>query len=194
MKQYSIVTLNKKNITDFAQARNKLLNKSKTDWVFFLDSDEVVSDDLKNQIPKLLQYNSRNCYYVYRKNYFLGEYAGTDKIIRLVRKGSGKWVRAVHEVFTPNESHLAGVINTPIVHNTADNLSEYINRINVYSSLHAKANKKEGKRPTLFKIIIYPIGKLLITFLKSGNIVFSIMQSFHSFLAWSKQRLYEKKI
>jgi len=50
IKKMEIITLNKNNITDFALERNKLLNNSKSDWVFFVDSDEVVSDSLKSEI------------------------------------------------------------------------------------------------------------------------------------------------
>jgi len=177
----STFTLNKPNITDFAKERNDLLEKSKTDWVLFLDSDEKLSSPIKS-----LQFTV-DSYYLKRKNYFLRQYVGTDKIIRLVKKGTGKFVRAVHEVWLPETSHPAGVMLSPvIIHNTADSLKDYVDKINNYSTLHAKANLKEGKRSTLFKIIFFPIGKFFVTLIKSKHIVFSIMQSLHSFLSWTK--------
>lgn len=180
-----IITLKKQNITDFAKERNELMGKSKDDWIFFVDSDEVVSDELRKEINKAIKNESVNGYFVNRKNFFLGSYVGSDKILRLVKKGSGRWERKVHEVF-----HLAGeragALENPLIHNTADNLKDYVKRMDWYSTLHAEANKKEGKRATLSKIVFYPLGKFLVTYIKSGNVVFSIMQSFHSFLSWSK--------
>lgn len=187
MKNYTILTLNKKNITDFAGARNNLLKNAKSDWVLFIDSDETASPELIKEIDEVTCKGSTlaNGYYVYRKNYFLGRFVGIDKIIRLGRKNAGKWKRKVHEVWNipARDQPLRGYL----VHNTADNLRAYIEKINRYSDLHAKENCKESKKTNLFKIIFFPIGKFVETFIKSKNVVFSIIQSFHSFLAWSKE-------
>lgn len=178
-----VLTLNKPNITNFSLERNKLMQSVDDQWILFLDKDETISKSLNQSFIK----SNNEAYYIYRKNYFLGKSVGTDKIIRLVKKGTGKWVRAVHEFWKPNKSHLVGVMkNNFIIHNTADNLTGYLNKINNYSTLHAKANFDEGKRTTLFKIIFFPIFKFIVTLVKSKNIVFSIMQSLHSFLSWTK--------
>lgn len=185
MDKISILTLNKSNITDFAHERNELLKKSKSEWNLFLDKDEKITQVNQLFSDSLNQY--KTAYYLFRKNYFLGQYVGTDKIIRLVKKGTGKWVRVVHEVWLPKKSHLVGVMDDNfIIHNTANNLSDYLLKINNYSTLHAKANFDEGKRSNLFKIIVFPIGKFFLTFLTSRHVVFSIMQSLHSFLSWIK--------
>lgn len=182
----STLTLNKPNITDYAKERNDLLNKSKNEWNLFLDSDEKITQ--VNQLFSNTLNQNKTAYYLYRKNYFLGQYVGTDKIIRLVKKGTGKFVRKVHEVWLPDNFHLAGgIINDSyIIHDTAVNLSDYLKKMNYYSDLHAEANLKEGKKSNLFKIIFFPIGKFFITLIKSKHVVFSITQSLHSYLAWSK--------
>ena len=183
---YSQIILNKKNITDFAEERNRALSAvERGKWVLFLDSDETLSPELKDEIRNL---NPGACggFYVKRKNYFLGRYAGTDKIIRLVKKGSGKWARQVHETYHPRGGIEVGLLKNYLIHNTAKNLHAYIDKINNYSTLHALANKKEGKKASVVKIIFYPIFKFVQTFVKSGHVVFSLFQSFHSFLSWSK--------
>lgn len=190
---YSLIILNKKNITDFSKERNELLKKAKNDWAFFIDSDETISnfhDKVGSSFPISNQFSS---YQFLRKNYFLGSCVGTDKIIRLVKKGTGKWERAVHEVWTPNDKSKVGDINEEITHNTADNLKDYLGKINNYSTLHALANGKEGKKSTLFKIIFYPLLKFMQTLFKSRHGVFSLMQAFHSFLSWSKLWIIQTK-
>lgn len=173
----STFTLNKPNITNFAEARNDLVKKSKTDWVLFLDSDEVLSEPIKNLDKKY------DGYILNRKNYFLGKYVGTDKIIRLGKSKFKTWRRSVHEIWDIKK---VGYLDNYIIHNTADNLSDYLLKINKYSDLHAIANLKEGKKSNLSNIIFFPIGKFFVTLIKSKHIVFSIMQSLHSFLAWTK--------
>ena len=177
----NILTLNKPNIRDFALARNVLLSKSKSDWNLFLDRDEILSKPITNVS------NKYDCYFLYRKNYFLKSYVGTDQMIRLVKKGTGKWQRAVHETWMPNKISSKGVLlDSVIIHNTADNLSDYLVKVNNYSTIHARENKKEGKTSSIFKIIFYPLGKFILTLIKSKNIVFSIMQSLHSYFSWTK--------
>lgn len=176
------LVLQKNKITDFAKERNILLQQSKTDWNLFLDQDEQIDTKIK---PQSFNYSS---YFLTRKNYFLNQYVGKDKLIRLVKKNSGHWKRRVHEVFVPKGK--AGYLPNVIIHHTATNLKSYINKIDYYSGLHALANKEEGKKANLFKVVFYPLLKFITTLLKSRNIVFSIMQSLHSFLSWSKLLLY----
>ncbi|MEK7550906.1 MAG: hypothetical protein AAB535_03955 [Patescibacteria group bacterium] len=188
MEILEIITLSKKNITDFAKERNLLLSKAKKEWVFFIDSDEVINNlefTGKAGQASLTINNKFSGYKIRRDNYFLGQYVGSEKIIRLAKKSAGKWERRVHEIWKINGK--VGYINNPvIIHNTAGNLNQYIKKINYYSDLHAQANKEEKKKSNLFKIIFYPIAKFIVTLIKSKNMVFSIMQAFHSYLSWSK--------
>lgn len=187
---FETITLNKKNITDFAKERNILLKNSKAEWVFFLDMDETVSKNLKEEMVTWLNgqmVDKYNGAYIYRKNYFLGKYIGTDKILRLGKKDSGKWERGVHEEWIVKGK--MGTLKNPIIHETAKSLQEYIGKINFYSTLHAKENIKEGKKSNIVKIVFYPPLKFIQSLFLGRNFVFSMLQSFHSFLAWSNQWL-----
>lgn len=179
-----VVTLKKENITDFAKERNLLLKKAKKEWILFLDSDEALSKELKNEIERL-EPDDYEGYYIYRQNYFLGKAIGTDKIVRLGKKESGKWNRKVHEAW--NIKGNVGTLVNPIVHNTANNLHDYIQKLNKYSDIHLEENLKEHKNSTLFKIVFFPIAKFFQSMFMGRGIVFSMLQSFHSFLSWSKE-------
>jgi glycosyltransferase involved in cell wall biosynthesis len=182
VRKIEIITLSQKNISDFASARNLLLSKAKSNWVFFVDSDEQISP----AEPDLAMLDTDFAgYKILRKNYFLGDYVGSEYLTRLAKKEAGEWVRRVHETWEVKGK--VGRIDNPfIVHNTAENLFDYIKKINFYSTLHAGANREEGKTSNVFKIVFYPQAKFWVTLFKSRHIVFSIMQSFHSFLSWSK--------
>ncbi len=185
-----IIALNKPDISDFAGERNKLLKKTKSKWIFFLDSDEKMSKTLEKELKTLsskwkVEEIRHTAYIVKRRNFFVGTYIGTDKIIRLGKKNAGKWERKVHEVWRVKGK--VGVLKNPIIHNTAKNLHEYIGKLNRYSTLHAEANIKEGKKFSLFKIIFYPKLKFIQSIIIGRGLVFSIFQAFHSFLSWAKQ-------
>lgn len=182
-----LVLKTRKPIVDFAKARNSLLTQAKKEWVLFIDSDEIVTEGLKKEIDKLpngrmaVKYKG---FYLARKNYFLGQPIGVDKILRLAKRDSGNWERRVHETW--NIKGKIGELKNSIIHNTADNLYQYIEKIDSYARLHALANKEEGKGSSLFEIILYPKLKFLQTFFSSRHFVFSLLQSLHSFLAWSR--------
>lgn len=180
----TILSLNKPGITDFAGERNILLSKARTEWVLFVDTDEIVTPKLNEEIESAIRSKKYAGYYIKRKIIFMGNEIGEDKVLRLARRNSGKWTRAVHEVW--NVRGRVGILKNYIIHNTAGDLAEYIERINKYSDIHARENLKEGKHATLWKIIVYPKLKFVQNVISGRGFVFSMLQSFHSFLSWSK--------
>jgi hypothetical protein len=187
MNKLEIITLNKSGISDFAKERNLLLKKSKAKWVFFVDTDETASLELMEEVRSLTSRseNKYNGYFVLRNNYFLGEFGGTDNIIRLGKRNSGWWQRRVHEEWKIKGS--IGQLKNPLVHNTAKDLHEFINKINSYSTLHAQENLKSGKRSSIFRIIFFPPLKFVQSIVTGRGFIMSMLQSFHSFLSWSKE-------
>ena len=61
---------------------------------------------------------------------FLGEEVGEDKVVRFGKKDAGKWHRAVHETW--GIKGRVGTLKNHIVHNTAENLHEYVEKMNKY--------------------------------------------------------------
>jgi hypothetical protein len=117
---------------------------------------------------------------------------GNIKLLRLARKNSGKWARKIHEYW-----RVVGktkLLTNSIIHYKNQSLAEFIQKLNIYSSLHKEELKREGKKSSLAKIIFWPLGKFIVNyFLKLGfldgveGLIFALLMSFHSFLAWSKQ-------
>jgi hypothetical protein len=181
-----IIILDKKNINNFSLERNNLLEKSKSDWILFLDKDEIATNELKKEITKEINKlsNKYKGYYIKRKIKFLDKVIGQDNVLRLAKKNSGKWFRGVHEVWQvkgPTKQ-----LKNYIIHTTAENLYDYIEKLNFHSDLHALENNNEGKKATLGKIIFYPILKLIYNLLLRRGFEFSFMQALHSFLSWTK--------
>lgn len=206
----TIVTLNQKNITDFAAARNEKLATAKTDWVLFLDSDESLSLELEAEIASAIQSPSHSAYYIPRQDVFLGRVlhhgeTGHAKFIRLAKKEFGKWVRPVHEVWAPVGERPAspvkiGTLTNPLIHNSHKDISSFLDKINLYSTLDAQYRYKEGIRSSIWKIAVYPIAKFKWNYLfKLGfldgvpGLIMAMMMSFHSYLTWTKLYLLWRK-
>lgn len=188
---------------NYAKQKNFALKNAKGEWVMFLDADERVSEALKKEILDTVKKEEYSAYELRRMDYFLGKWLkygdiGTYRNIRVMKKNSGKWKRRVHEYFETNGN--IGKLHNPILHYSHSTIRKLINSNNRWSSWHAEANQEEGKRPSLIKIIVWPMVKFVDSFIiKKGFIdglhgfVFAIFVSLHSFLAWSKLWLLQRK-
>lgn len=176
-----VLVIKKNKIEDFSAQRNLGLKKAKNKWVLFIDDDEVVSVQLRNEILSLK--DTYQGYYLNRENLFLGKVVGRDKILRLAQKNSGKWERIVHEEWKVNGK--IGEFRGPLVHETVS-IKEAVSKTNFYTTLHARQNIKDGKGSNIFKIILFPPAKLLQNLVVGKGFVFGFLHSLHSFLAWSK--------
>lgn len=189
----TIVLKTDKPITDFALERNALLAKlakAPGDWVLFVDSDEVVSDDLAAEIRLKIQDLKYQGYYLRRLDNFWGRTlhfgeTGNIKLLRLAKKDSGKWERKVHEVW--NVSGKVGELKNPLLHFPHPTISEFIDSINRYTDIDTAELSREGKKFSCFTALANPIGKFLVNyFLKLGfldgnaGLVYAFMMSLHS--------------
>jgi len=196
----------KRNLNqNFAEQRNFGLLKANSKWVLFIDADEKIPVELRNEIVQITSdpLNTKKGFYIKRKDFLYsnklnhGEW-GHKKVLRLIKNGSGKWERDVHEVLKVDGK--VGILSSELKHYPHKSLNKFIESINLFSTIHALSNKKEGKRVSIVKIIFYPFFKFFYNWIikagfkdKDYGFIMSLMMSFHSFLSWSKQWLQTKK-
>lgn len=191
---------------DFAAQRNFGLNKAQGKWVMFIDADERVTENLRNEIVQItndplvgclgLYFKREDC--LWGKKLKHGETANV-KLLRLARRKVGKWRRRVHETWEI-EGRTRDLKN-PLSHYPHPTFTDFINSVNTMSSLHARANLEEGKKSSLVKIIIWPIGKFIHNYIiRMGlldgiqGFIVALVMSFHSYLSWSKLWFLQRKI
>lgn len=195
---------------NFAAQRNYGLEKSKGDWVLFVDADERVSKKLADEIIERTwvvegvkkdrypaAFRVKRVDTLWGKRMKFGE-LGDISLVRLARRDTGKWKRQVHEYW--NVKGLVKDLRNPLDHYPHPSLEEFINDIEFYSTLHAKALAESGERSSIIKVVFWPILKFIRNWiLKLGfldgteGIVFALLMSFHSYLAWSKLWLSQRK-
>ena len=187
---------------DFSNQRNFGLKKAKGDWILFVDADERVTKSLAVEIKSWigevgpgsdLSYDGFN---VRRKDFVFGKWlkngeSGKIKLLRLGKKSAGLWKKPVHEVWD-----IGGVIkefDSPLLHYPHPTVSEFLTKINEYSTLRAQELCKKGKRVNFLEVIGYPLAKFFknlfwhLGFLDGlPGFLHAIFMSFHSFLVRSK--------
>lgn len=149
----------------------------------------------RNWIPAQGQ-NDTNGYFIKRTDVFLGRglrYGETAhvKLLRLAKKGAGVWIRPVHE-YWDIEGHTE-TLDNPLIHESHTNVAQFIDEINIYSTINARYLYKQGVRSTVFAILAYPTVKFIQNyFFRLGFLdgtrgcIMALMMSFHSFLTRGK--------
>jgi glycosyltransferase involved in cell wall biosynthesis len=139
----------------FGELRNRASEACKYDWIFSLDSDERCTEEVRDEIIKLLAEGPPlDIYRVPRRNYMMGRWirgSGWYPNFRqpqLFRKGSMRYtLESVHEGFEVLSSKPVGALSNAIWQFPFRNLEEVIRKMNRYSSLGAA--KLAGKRVSM---------------------------------------------
>jgi glycosyltransferase involved in cell wall biosynthesis len=134
------------NEQSFARLREIGLSQAKHDWVFYLDADEVVTSELKQEIEQIVQANIPGVYRVKRKNNFLGTNMYEDQVERLFHRSLLKgWRGDVHE--TPVYEGEVNLLNNPLSHYTHTDIASMLAKTNEWSETEADLRIKAKHPP-----------------------------------------------
>jgi len=188
-------------------AREFGIKKAESDWVFILDADERITEELAKEIKQLLINNSSLLTYfkIPRKNIFAGKrwlkHGGwwPDYVKRLFLKDKLLgWIGDLHE--EPKFVGEMGFLTEPMIHLKHDNLHDMAVKTNKWSNTEAKLLIGAKHPPMVawrfFRVMFTELSTRL--FIKKGvfdgqdGVVYAIYQSFSKFVTYAK--LWEKQI
>jgi len=158
----------------FAKQRQFALDKSTKEWVLVLDADERCSPELKEEILSIITSNNviYNGFKLPRRSFFLskwikhgGWYPGYQ--FRFFKREFTKVAdRLVHESYEIQGE--IGVMKSDIFHYTVQSISEYMTKVNKYSSLQAK--EKYNIRHVKFRdIFLRPLAAFFVQLIFRGG-------------------------
>ncbi len=193
----------------FSVQKNNAIDLTTNTWVLIIDADERVSEGLKAEIKEVLSLGSfgRNGpefdgYLIPRRSYFLGrwiKYGGwyPDYSVRLFRKDKGRFEqREIHESVKINGK--TGRLKNPLEHYTYRSLSEYIRRMDSYSTLAAREMAKTGRGSGIGSMLYRPLFTFFRMYvLQQGfregiyGLLLAILYSYYTFVKYAK--LWEMK-
>lgn len=136
---------------DFAKQRNLALQHAENDWVLFLDGDERITPELREEILKTLEKPEKDAYYFYRL-FFFGKkpiyFSGTqnDRNFRLFRKSKCQYIpqRKVHE--TLQVSGKIGALKNKLLHYSVTDYHSYRKKAILYGKLRGEELFLKGKQ------------------------------------------------
>jgi len=150
--------------------KNLAIDNCSGDWILLMDADERISDELAEEIKKIVKENPKEKgFWINRRNWFLGGYLKKggvypDSVIRLFKKGKGRLpAKDVHEQMVIDGQ--IGHLKNDILHLADPNFERYLFRTNRYSERTAINLRKRKVGRGAVQIIHYMLIKPLITFL-----------------------------
>ncbi len=183
-----------------AAQKNWAIPQAKHDWVLIVDSDERVTPELAAEIQAILQAPQYEGYWIRRRNFMLGKEIrygmwSADKVLRLFRRDLGRYEeKHVHaEIQLPGR---VGWCREKLVHQSFRSLSQYLRKVDRYSTWGALNASDRGLRGTGWRVVGHSSGSFLKSYLlKRGfldgveGLIIALMESYMAFLKYAK--LYE---
>lgn len=185
---------------DFSAQRRYALSLCQGDWVLFIDSDEVVSEELKASILQAIKEPAKFCYSFARINRF-PHYCIThgsmrsDSVRRLFPREDLSSEGRVHEkILSPfPEKRLSGAL----LHTPYKDWSAMIRKLDQYTTYLAEQQAERGKKVSFFSgALLKPTWAFLKVYFINGGfldgkmgLMFAIHHAYYTFMKYAKYHL-----
>ncbi|MCB1084720.1 MAG: glycosyltransferase family 2 protein [Chlamydiia bacterium] len=156
-KIYSNIKVVKSPFIGFGPLHNLASKEAAHDWILSIDSDEVVTPELAQEILDL-ELNPQAVYSFPFENYFNGKHIKwcgwyPDRHIRLYNKKSTSFTNdQVHERVEAQDLKVIP-LSAPVKHYSYRSISDFLKKMERYSNLFVEQNK--GKKSSLGKALIH---------------------------------------
>lgn len=156
--RYPNVTIHNSPFLGFGPMHNYAVKLASNDWILSIDSDEVLSHELVQELSNLSP-NPKAVYRLQRHNYFNGKlikWCGgwhPDFVIRLFNRKTTKFTNDLVHERVEDEGLLVETLESPILHTPYLEISDFIDKMQHYSELFSDQHK--GKTSNLFQALIH---------------------------------------
>ena len=149
----------------FPAQRNFALDQVRTEWVFFVDSDERVTPELAAEAREAIGRDSPDApvgYWTPRRNIIWGRWIRhggwyPDYQLRLLRRDRARYdeSREVHELVVLDGPD--GYLREPFVHHNYESVGQFLAKQRAYSTLDARTMWRKGIRPRPHNFVLQPL-------------------------------------
>lgn len=178
----------------YGKQKNFAISKLSTDWVLSIDADEIVTQELAYEIQSTIKETVQDAFLINIQLVFMGKllkFGGTypDYHLRLFKNGMRFEQNDVHEKIKQKGKKL----KNKILHYSYDNLTDYMDKFNKYTSLIAAGHHFNGKRISVF----FPFFRMSYEFFKRFFLqlafldgyrgsIYALLSSFYTFVKYAK--------
>jgi len=155
----------------FGPLRNQAATLARSDWILALDSDEVLSPPLVEEILRL-KLEKQSAYSIPRHNFYNGKQIrgcgwGGEQIARLYHRSHARYSEAqVHEsLIAPRIDSLC----SPLLHTPYRSTADFLSKMQHYSTLFAQQYRHK-KSSSLSKAIFHALFAFFRSYILKGGL------------------------
>ncbi len=159
----------------YAASKNFLNDQAGSDYIFSIDADEAVDEELLKAIQKVKEKNETKLYSVNRLTNYCGKWIKhsgwyPDIKTRLFPKEGCSWSGAfVHEELVCDKDYTTEQLNGHLEHYSYYDFKDHRARADKYSSLTAMKFHAQGKKAGILKPYLSGVGRFIsMYFIKLG--------------------------
>lgn len=163
----------------FAAQKQFAAEQASHEWIFSLDADERVSDELRDSIAALRELDESKLadgYKIARRAFYMGRWIRgggwyPDRKLRLYRKGRGRWQGPyIHESVKMDVGARIAELAGDILHYTGSDAAEHHRLIGErYAPLAARQMFEQGRRTSKLKIALVGPATFARSFILKGG-------------------------
>jgi (heptosyl)LPS beta-1,4-glucosyltransferase len=183
--------------------RNVGLELTSSAWVLFLDADERVTEELRDEILSLVNSPDEATWagaMIPRKNYFFGKWlkcSYPNYTSRLLRKGDGRYNEEPGRGFDTMlfSGKPVKKLKHPMIHMTGETLAVRVRKLDFDSSLQADEKCRAGQDAGVFALCGHGLLAFFKIFIfKRGfldgvdGLIYAVFAAFSTFLKYAKLR------
>lgn len=144
-----------RDFDDYGTQKNFTNDQCSGVWIFSIDADEVVPEELKQEIlATIARSDSSDMYMVPRRNIYFGKYVphvfANDEPVRLFKRGKARFEGIVHEKLSGGSE---GRLHSQLLHYSCETFSEWVGKHRKYVRLNMKKEYTAGKRFSLLRLL-----------------------------------------
>ena len=199
-KTFENVKIYHHDFIGFGPLKNLAASFATHDWIFNVDSDEIVSKNLILELQNCT-FEQTHIYSIPRHNYYKKKWIKCcgwypDRVLRIYNKKHTCYNNnMVHESLIRNDETVVVNLSSPLIHHAYDSIEQLLEKLQRYSTLWAEKNHKKSSPSKAFGRALFAFFKNY--FLQRGflcgyeGLLISITNANHVFYKYLK--LYEKE-
>ena len=199
-KTFENVKIHRHDFIGFGPLKNLAASFATHDWIFNVDSDEIVSEELILELQNCTLQQT-HIYSIPRHNYYKKKWIKCcgwypDRVLRIYNRNHTRYNdNMVHESLIKNENTSIELLSSPLVHHAYDSIEQLLEKLQRYSTLWAQNNTKKSSPSKAFGRALFAFFRNY--FLQKGflcgyeGLLISVTNANHVFYKYMK--LYENQ-
>ena len=182
----------------FSAQKNYALSLATQPWVLSVDTDEIITDKLKEEIQYVTSKSSSDysAYRIPRKNIILGAHLAYgankgDAPVRLFHREAAVFEGMIHEKLKVEGR--VGTLRHPMIHYSTQTVWDYVDKLDRYTALEAGCLARQNRPFRCLQLAVRPLLRFFQVYVvKQGfrdgfrGLIYAFMNSFYEFIRYVK--------